>query len=359
MINRNLMAEQRKIPCVLMRGGTSKGPYFLKEDLPSNDEDRDDTLLKIMGSPHPMQLDGVGGALPQTSKVAIVSLSNRDDADIDYLFAQVMVEEQRVDVSPNCGNMLSGVAPFAIEEGLFPALEGSTTVRIFNINTGVVVHSEVQTPKAKVTYEGAQKIDGVNGVSAPILLHFLNAEGVKTGRLFPTEKQSEYIQGLSVTLIDYSVPMMLLCGHSLELNGSETPDEIDENKKLLKKIEEMRIEAGRRMGLGDVSQKVIPKVGILSGSEKGLLKSHYLMPHKCHKSHAITGAMCITAACYSDDTVASKLTGEALKGSQSLSVEHPSGVIDLSVKLEESGSIQSIAVVRTARRLFEGNVLVQ
>jgi len=242
---------------------------------------------------------------------------------------------------------------------LFPAENGSTTVRIFNINTRTVIHSEVQTPNGKVSYKGEQKIDGVDGSAAPIYLHFLNAEGAKTGRFFPSGNMIENINGVSVTLIDYSVPMVLFEGKSVGLTGVETAKDIDDNQELLAIIENIRLEAGLRMGLGDVSKKVIPKVGILSQSNKGLLKSYYLMPHKCHKSHAITGAMCIASACYEENTVVSNMINEVLTKGHRVIIEHPTGVIDLNVKLHDSNKIESIAVIRTARRLFEGSVLVQ
>lgn len=347
-----------------MRGGTSKGPFFKASDLPSDTVERDALLLELMGSPHPLQVDGIGGSQPQSSKVAIISVSNRNDADIDYLFAQVMVNEAVVDTSPNCGNMLSAVGPFAIEEGLFPAQEGTTKVRIHNVNTGAIVHSVVQTPNGEVTYRGEQVLDGVPGSSAPILLHFLNAEGTKTGHFFPTGQVQELIDDIPVTLIDYSVPMMLIHTASLGLTGNETPEEIDDNAELFDKVESLRLLAGQRMGLGDVSNKVIPKVSLLSsGKASSQFKSHYLMPHKCHRSHAITGAMCLASACYVEGTIPAQIIGKALTNNQDIDVEHPSGCITLSTVLKDATAekkvIESIAVARTARRLFEGFVLTQ
>ncbi len=352
----------QKIPCVYMRGGTSKGPFFKADDLPRDEQQRDAVLLDIMGSPHPLQVNGIGGSQPQTSKVAIISQSDRCDADIDYLFAQVMIDEARVDTNPNCGNMLSAVGPFAIEEGLHPAQIGSTTVRIYNINTGTIIHSIVQTPNAEVTYRGEQQLDGVSGCGAPIFLHFLNAAGAKTGRLLPTGKSMEEINNIPVSLIDYSVPMMLVEAKSLGLQGHETADELEEYSEILSTVESMRIEAGLRMGLGCVKDKVIPKVAIVTkGRKGGDFSSRYLTPHSCHKSHAITGAMCLTAACFIEGSIMQNVTGHTYYKDREVVLEHPSGKINLNVILTgetiPDKKIDSIAVVRTARRLFEGHVL--
>lgn len=343
-----------------MRSGTSKGPYLMADNLPQDSAERDQLLLKIMGSPHAMQIDGLGGAQPQTSKVAIVSKSTRNDADIDYLFAQVLVDKAIVDTNPNCGNMLIGIAPFAIEEGLFAANGDTTVVRIHNVNTNTIVHSTVETPNGKVNYTGDCAIDGVPGSSAPIELNFFNAEGAKTGQFFPTGQTVELIDGIEVTLVDYSVPMMLVEAANIGIDGSETVEQINQNQTLLGRLEELRVEAGKRMGLGDVRDKVIPKVAILSPARKdGVLTSRYLMPHSCHKSHAISGAMCLASCCYVENTVVAKLIGRVLTEDQQVVIEHPSGVIELQVLLgKDSRQIHSMVVSRTARRLFEGHVLI-
>ena len=358
----NMIADITKIPCVYMRGGTSKGPFFKASDLPSDESERNAVLLAIMGSPHPLQINGIGGSQPQTSKVAIVSQSSRDDADVDYLFAQVMVNDARVDTNPNCGNMLVAVAPFSIEEGLCEAESNTTTVRIHNVNTGAIVHSVVQTPNGKVAYRGEQTLDGVNDSGAPVFLHFLNAEGSKTGRFFPTGQVQDTINGICVSLVDYSVPMMLVNAHDLGLNGDETSEDIDGNTELLNTLEGMRLEAGERMGLGDVSGKVVPKVSLISPPQQGgALKSHYLTPHTCHKSHAITGALCLASSCYVQGTISAQCMAKVYDKSGNVRIEHPSGKMDLSVMLSDDSSqknkIDSIAVVRTARRLFEGCVI--
>src|SRR5919109_3749351 len=255
-----------RIPCVLMRGGTSKGPFFLASDLPQDPKTRDAVLLAIMGSPHVLQVDGIGGAYPQTSKVAIISRSADDRADIDYLFAQVSVDKAIVDTSPNCGNMLAGAGPFAIEAGLWPARDGETSLRIRNVNTGVIVEQTVQTPGGRVAYAGHQAIPGVAGTAAPIKISFIDAAGSVAGRLLPSGKPAEEIGGLIVSLIDYAMPMMLLRAADVGLTGIESAEAIDTNRALFAKLEPMRREAGRRMGLGDVSDLVVPKIGLLSAS---------------------------------------------------------------------------------------------
>jgi 2-methylaconitate cis-trans-isomerase PrpF len=254
----------RQIPCVLMRAGTSRGPFFLKDWLPSDPVARDQALIGAVGASDPLQLDGLGGNSTLNSKVAIVSLSTLPDCDLDYLFAQVGVGHQSVDTRPNCGNMLSGVAPFAIEQGLIEAQDGTTTVRIHNVNTGAKIEATVQTPGGRVTYEGSARIDGVAGTAAPVLLNFLDAWGAVTGHLFPTGQRTESIEGITVTCIDAAMPLMILRASELGLTGRERPAELDANTSLLEKIEVMRLEAGRRMGLGDVSGSVVPKPVIVS-----------------------------------------------------------------------------------------------
>jgi 2-methylaconitate cis-trans-isomerase PrpF len=340
-----------------MRGGTSRGPYFLETDLPADPNLRDRTLLAVMGSPHALQVDGVGGGHAQTSKVAIVSRGTHPQADVDYLFAQVSVDRATVDVGPNCGNMLAGVAPFAIEAGLVAACNGETSVRIYNRNTRSLIDAVVQTPDGRVVYDGDASIDGVPGTAAPIKLSFLNAMGSKTGRLLPTARPREIIQNLPVTLIDYAMPMMLVAAADLDLRGDETPAELDANAELLSRLESMRREAGRRMGLGDVSGMVVPKVGVLSPpSRGGTLTSRYFVPDRCHRSHAVTGALCIAVACRLPGTVAQNFA--QAEPASSVTIEHPSGRIQIDLSFAPDGSVASASVIRTARRIFEGNVIV-
>ncbi len=345
----------RRVPCVLMRGGTSRGPFFLASDLPASEAARDAFLLNVMGSPHPLQVDGLGGANSLTSKVAIVSLSERPDADVDYLFAQVSVEQPLVDTGPNCGNMLSAVGPFALEAGLIPTQDGETIVRIFNRNTSSLVEAVIQTPGGAVAYDGDTAIDGVGGTAAPIGLSFGDAAGGKTGALFPSGKRREEINGVDVTLIDYAMPMMLLAAADVGLKGDETPAEIDANRELFARIEAMRLEAGRRMGLGDVTGSVIPKVGLLSAPRRGgTITSRYLVPDSCHRSHSATGALCVAAASRLEGTVG---FAQAAQNEGPVVVEHPSGSIPIALTAHAEG-VSRAAFVRTARRIFEGDLLV-
>ncbi|NVO18013.1 MAG: 4-oxalomesaconate tautomerase [Rhodoplanes sp.] len=347
-----------KIPCVLMRGGTSRGPYFLESDLPVDAAARDRVLIAAMGSPHSLQVDGIGGGHALTSKVAIVSRSERPGVDVEYLFAQVSVDRAFVDTSPNCGNMLSGVGPFAIESGLVPAASAETTVRIFNRNTSGLIEAIVQTPGGAVVYDGTTAIDGVSGTAAPIKLAFLDAVGSKTRGLFPSGETSEIIDGVRVTLADYAMPMMLVAAADLGIAGDETPDVLDANAALLARIQALRLEAGRRMGLGDTSKLVIPKVGLLSAPRRGgTITSRYFVPDRCHKSHAVTGGLCVAVAARTPGTVAYDLASR--DGSRNaVAIEHPSGRIDIDLTFGPDGTVTRAGVIRTARRIFEGNLLV-
>lgn len=353
----------RRIPCVIMRGGTSRGPFFRASDLPTDIAERDRVLLSVMGSPHPMQVDGIGGTYIQTSKVAIVGPSARDDSDVDYLFGQVAVNEAIVDTKPNCGNMLSGVGPFAIEEGMVPVQGPETRVRVFNVNTGALVEETVQTPDGKVTYEGDQEIDGVAGKAAPIRMAFTNTEGAVTGALFASGKRQEEIDGIAVTLIDNAMPIMMLRAEAVGVRGDETAEEIDEMRDMYATLERMRLEAGRRMGLGDVSDSVTPKIGLLSPPRHGgTISSRYLTPHECHRSHAATGAICLATACCMEGTVAADVIGGPIRESGAIVIEHPSGRIQVAVELapDTDGGMRvaRAGILRTARRIFEGHVLV-
>lgn len=348
----------RQIPCVLMRAGTSRGPFFLKDWLPSDPAARDQALIGAIGASDPLQLDGLGGNSTLNSKVAIVSLSTLPDCDLDYLFAQVGVGHQSVDTRPNCGNMLSGVAPFAIEQGLIEAQDGTTTVRIHNVNTGAKIEATVQTPGGRVTYEGSARIDGVAGTAAPVLLNFLDAWGAVTGHLFPTGQRTESIEGVTVTCIDAAMPLMILRASELGLTGRERPAELDANTALLEKIEVMRLEAGRRMGLGDVSGSVVPKpVIVSSGDSPDSIVSRYFTPHRCHSSHAVTGAIGVSTAFALPGTVASGLLRPS--GRHLLSVVHPQGQIDIDVEVAGEGRdavVQKAALVRTARKIMQGQL---
>src|SRR4029453_13092328 len=268
------------IPCVLMRAGTSRGPFFLREWLPEGDQARDQALIGAIGASDPLQLDGVGGGSTLNSKVAIVSRSTTPGGALDSPVAQVGVGHRSVDTRPNCGNMLSGVAPFAIEQGLVPARDGATSVRVYKVKTGSRIDVTVRTPGGRVTYEGDARIDGVAGTAAPILLNFLDAWGAVTGQVFPTSKRSETMDGIQVNCIDAAMPLMIVRASDLGVMGREKPEALDANTALLDRLESLPLQAGRRMGLGDVSGSVIPKPVLIStGVSKDSITSRYFTPH--------------------------------------------------------------------------------
>lgn len=346
-----------RIPCVLMRGGTSRGPVFREIDLPADPDLRDRVLIAALGSPHPLQVDGIGGGSPLTSKVAIVAKATRRDADVDYLFAQVSVERAAVDTSPNCGNMLAAVGPFAIETGLVPALAGETLVRIYNRNTSSLIEAVVQTPAGAVAYDGDVRIDGVADSAAPVRLSFVEAAGAKTGALLPTGAPSEMVGDLRVTLLDYAMPMMLVAASDLGLCGDETPERLDADRPLMARLEAARRIAGRRMGLGDIADRVVPKIGILSPPRRGgTLTSRYLVPDRCHRSHAVTGALCIAVASRMAGTVAFGCADVGAPGT--VTIEHPSGAIGIELQQAPDGTVVRASLIRTARRLFDGHVSI-
>jgi 2-methylaconitate cis-trans-isomerase PrpF len=335
-----------------MRGGTSRGPFFLASDLPADRDQRDAVLLSIMGSGHPLQIDGIGGGNPVTSKVAIIGPASVDGADVDYLFAQVRTDRQIVDYSPNCGNMLAAVGPFAIEAGLVRASGSSTLVGIHNVNTRKIIEAKVPTQNGEVIYLGDASIDGVPGLAAPIALTFLDAAGAKTGKLFPTGNASDIIQGIAVTSIDCAIPMVLVRAEDVGVSGYEDAAFLSANRELIAKLASIRTEAGRLMGMGDVSDMVIPKPVILSAPRRGgTLSVRYFMPNDCHPALATTGAVGIATAVASAGTVASTIAGGA-QLPVLVRIEHPSGRID--VQLETRSGSTVAGLVRTARRLFEG-----
>jgi 4-oxalomesaconate tautomerase len=353
--------SQRAIPCLYMRGGTSRGPYFLASDLPLDPAVRDRVLLAAMGSPDVRQIDGIGGSDTLTSKVAIVSPSTHAGIDVDYLFAQVSIDRAFVDTAPSCGNMLAGVGPFAIERGLVRVAADETRVRIHNVNTQSRIEAIVQTPAGTITYEGSQTIDGVPGSAAPIVLSFADIVGSKCGRLFPTGSATETIDGVAVTLIDVAMPMIMIPAAGLGLTGYET-DALTADRARTDLIEQLRREAGRRMGLGDVSELVIPKVGILAAPRSGgVVSSRYLTPHRLHAAHAVTGGICVGACALLDGTVAAGFADRSAVRDGIVRIEHPSGYLDVRLELggtAASPDVVSAGVIRTARKILDGSVFV-
>ena len=355
------MTDLAGIPCLFMRGGTSRGPYFRAEDLPADVETRDRVLLAAMGSPDLRQIDGLGGADTLTSKVAIVSKSTRPGVDVDYLFAQVDIARPIVDTTPPCGNMLAGVAPFAIETGLFPARDGETRVVIYNINTKSRIEAVVQTPGGEVQYGGDARIDGVPGTAAPIILNFMDVVGAASGQMLPTDNVRDVIDGIEVTCLDVAMPMIMLRATDVGLTGYEGRAEIDQNRDLLARIEAIRLEAGRRMGFGDVSDKVIPKVGLLAPARHGgTISSRYLTPHALHAAHAVTGAVGIATGCALEGSIAHELARPDNANPRIILIEHPSGQIEVRLETKGSGPVMQVVAgtLRTARLIMRGEVFV-
>ena len=347
--------SQTRIPCVLMRAGTSRGPFFLASDLPADPAARDAVLLAAMGSPHPLQLDGLGGGGTLTSKAAIVSPSAEPGVDVDYLFAQVAVDRRVVDTRPNCGNMLAGVGPFAIEAGLVRASSPETLVRVRNLNTGALADVLVRTPGGAVTYDGDAAIPGVQGTAAPIELRFRRVAGAATGRLFPTGRRAETILGVPVTLIDCAMPVLLLPAAALGADAEAAPAALEADRALMARIEALRLEAGRRMGFGDVRDGVVPKPVLVGPTAAGTLAARYLTPHAVHAALAVTGGIAIAAAARLPGTVAAACLAAHDEGP--VRIAHPAGVLEVALA-HEGGTVAWAGVVRTARRIFEGSLLV-
>jgi 2-methylaconitate cis-trans-isomerase PrpF len=351
------------IPCTLMRGGTSKGLVFFEEDLPSDVPSRDRILLAAMGSPDHRQIDGGGGGDSLTSKVAIVGRAEPGmGADITYLFAQVAIDRAVVDTTPNCGNMLAAVAPFAIEHGLVAARDGETMVMVYNINTKTVAEVIVQTPGGRVTYKGNLQIAGVPGTAAPIKIDFRNGAGSKTGKLLPTGAVRDVIDGVPVSCVDMTTPMLLIPAAAVGKTGHESKAELDADKDLLARLEFLRQEASRRMGMGEALGKVVPKLALISSPLQGWgVTSRYFTPSKCHAAHAVTGAVCIAVAAGLDGSIVHELAVHPNGRPRFIRVEHPSGFLDVELTITGSGLFTRVlhaSVLRTARRLFNGHVLV-
>jgi 4-oxalomesaconate tautomerase len=344
---------------MLIRGGTSKGAYFLASDLPSSREERDSLLLSIMGSPHPDQIDGIGGGHPLRSKVAIVAKSTDSGIDIDFLFAQVAVDKPLVDTSPNCGNILAGIGPFAIERGLVKPQEGSTTVRVKTLNTGTVAELVVSTPGCVVSYEGDARIDGVPGTSAPILVNFLDVAGAVCGSLLPTGNTSDIVEGIRVTCIDNGMPVVIIPAASLCRTGYESVAELNADADLKARLETLRKTAGQLMGLGDVTEAVIPKLSLIASPKYGgNVSTRNFIPRTCHTAIGVFAAVTVATACVIPGSVAEGIARIGSGNAQSISVEHPTGEFTVNLELDRNGDmpvVKRAGLLRTARVLFDGH----
>lgn len=354
---------QTGIPCSIFRGGTSKGPFFLSRDLPADIATRDRVLLAVMGSPDPRQIDGLGGADPLTSKVAVVGPPTRPDADVDYLFLQVVVDEARVDASQNCGNMLAGVGPFAIEQGLVPITGDLTRVRIHMVNTKSIAVAAVQTPNGGVRYDGDARIDGVPGTAAPIPIDFLDVAGSSCGALLPTGKARDVIEGVDATCIDNGMPVVVMRAKDFGKTGYETPEALEADAGLKERVEAIRLVAGRRMNLGDVAHKTVPKMCLVAPPQHGgAISTRNFIPHRVHKAIGVFGAVSVATACVLPGSVAAEVAGITdPRAVKSLDVEHPTGffTVYMDVTIENGvAAVRRAALLRTARKLMDGQVYV-
>ena len=347
------------VRCMLMRGGTSKGLYFLAGDLPADPADRDALLLAVMGSGHPMQVDGVGGAHPLAAKVAVVSPSQREDADIDYLFLQLGVEEPTITDRQNCGNILAGVGPFAVERGLIGAGGESTTARIHMVNSRAVVTATFATPGGEVRYTGDTAIAGVPGTASPILLRFTDTAGSATGSLLPTGSVRDVIDGITVSCVDNGIPVVVARAADFGVTGYEPAEELAGNDELARRVQALRLAAGKLMGLGDVAGLSVPKTTLVSlPRDGGTICTRTFIPVRPHTSIGVLGAVTVATALLLPGGAGAELARFPAAGHVA-DIEHPTGHLEVEVEVDTSGSpprVLRAGVVRTARKLFDGIV---
>jgi 4-oxalomesaconate tautomerase len=344
-----------------MRGGTSKGGYFLADDLPQDSRRRDDFLLGAMGSPDPRQIDGMGGGDPLTSKIAVIRPSQRQDVDVDYLFLQVFVDRAVVSNAQNCGNILAGVGPFSIERGLVGANDPETRVCIYMENTGQIAEARVQTPGGQVSYRGAAHIDGVPGTASPIPLTFRDTAGSSCGDLLPTGNVVDTIGGLSATCIDNGMPTVIVRAADLGITGNESRDALDSNSGIKCRLESIRLEAGPMMNLGDVSDKSVPKMSMVSlPTVGGTINTRTFIPHRCHASIGVLGAVSVATACAMEGSVANEFARIPNGAYQrQLDIEHPAGRTTVVLRMSQTAQVESAAILRTARKLFDGVIFAE
>jgi 4-oxalomesaconate tautomerase len=340
-----------------IRGGSSKGIFFNKKDLPKDTKLRDEIILSIVGRDL-RQIDGLGGANPLTSKVAIISKSEEKDCDVDYLFVQVVVGENRVDSSPNCGNILSGVGIFAIESKMVNATDGTTAIKVNMLNSNSICELIMQTPNGELTYVGDAKIDGVPGTSSPIICNYMDVAGSVCGSLFPTGNKKDEIDGVEITCIDNGMPVVLINASELGKTGYETCEELSNDQLFRSKLESIRLQAGPLMNLGDVTKKVVPKMTIVSKAKNGgNINTRTFIPHVCHSSIGVLGAVSVASACLYEDCITSTVYDNTDKLNKKISVEHPSGEFSVELTCEEINDelvIKKAGLLRTARLISKG-----
>jgi 4-oxalomesaconate tautomerase len=354
------------IRCMVMRGGTSKGLYFLADDLPAQAAARDALLLAVMGSPDPRQIDGMGGAHPLTSKAAVVS-PGTGGADVDYHFLQVVVDEAEVSDRQNCGNLLAGVGPFALERGLVAAPSDAADtmpIRIRMLNTGGIATATVALCDGRPRYDGDTAISGVPGTGAPIRLDFEGVAGSSCGALLPTGQATDEVAGLTVTLVDNGMPVVVLRATDLGVTGYETCAELEANEELRTALERVRVAAGPLMGLGDVRSTTVPKLSLVAppratGATKGSLSTRTFIPHRCHEAIGVLGAVSVATAALLPEGPAAEVA--RLDGSDTVTIEHPTGTFDAAVVLASGAAdrgpvVERAGIIRTARKLMDGMV---
>ena len=353
-------AAAEGIPCTWMRGGSSKGAYFLARDLPESRAERDALLLGVMGSPDPRQIDGIGGADPLTSKVAVVGRSDHPRADIEYLFLQVFVDQAVVTDRQSCGNILAGVAQFAVEKGLVQARDGRTEVGVHMVNSDRIAEVTIETPGGAVTYAGSARIDGVPGTAAPVLQSFPEAAGSTCGALLPTGNATDTIDAVEVTCIDNGMPVVVMRASDLGVTGDETRESLDANDALKARLESIRLQAGPLMNLGDVREKSVPKMTLVAPPRHGgAIATRTFIPHRCHASIGVLGAVSVATACLLADSPAGALARIPAGAEKPILVEHPIGETGVVMHVSTANGAPEItraAVLRTARKLFEGRV---
>lgn len=352
---------QTAIPYLFMRGGSSRGPYFRRADLPADQETLSQVLIAAVGSGHRLNIDGIGGGDAVTTKVAMLSASDDPAIDVDYLFAQVSVEDRLVDYRPTCGNILSGVGPAAIEMGLVPATRDETSVRIRAVNTGATITAAVQTPDGQVNYDGDVAIAGAPGTSAPVTLSFSGICGSCTSGLLPTGNMIDEFDGIEVTCMDAAMPLVIARAADFGLTGHESAAELDNNQAFFARMEAVRRQAGERMGLGDVSESVVPKFGLLApAAQGGTIAARYFMPWKTHHAMAVTGAQCLAACAMAPGSVAQGMATLPDHTPVQVALEHPSGKIDVLIDCDCTGDfdVRTVGLVRTARKLADGNLYI-
>lgn len=358
-----LNSKQAEIPCTVLRGGTSRGAYFHRDDLPTNTKQRDHILLAVMGGPDALQVDGIGGGNPLTNKIAIVSRSERPDADIDYQFLQVAPGEAKVSTAQNCGNILAGVGPFAIESGLIDAESPLTKVRIHMVNSGSNCELTIETPDGAVNYSGDTVIDGVPGSAAPVICNFLDIAGSTCGKLLPTGNVLDIVDNVPLTCVDNGMPVVLLRAADLGISGYESPRELDADSALKTKLEGLRQKLGPVMNLGDVSEKTVPKMCLVAPPrDGGVISTRTFIPHVCHRSVGVLGAVTVATACLLPGAVTDGIAIVPAGSRKTVVVEHPGGSIAIRLDIvdDQDGSISvgKAGVIRTARTIFRGSVFV-